>query len=98
LGSSLESLETQHAALLQLLKDDGIVTDDKLSRYLTQAGKASGVRWRAARVRLEHLFSTEKQKEEQLAEKEQHPADATQAPLPSQGKEAISLGSGEPSE
>ncbi len=88
LGSSLENLETQHVALLQFLKDDGIVTDDQLAPYLTQARKTSNVRWRATRVRLERLFSTEKQKEEQLAEKEQHQARAAQAPIQNQGKAA----------
>jgi hypothetical protein len=69
LGSSLERLEAQQAALLQLLKDKNLVTDDQLGPYLTQAGKASNVRWRAARIRLDSLLSAEKQKEEQLAEK-----------------------------
>ena len=40
LGSSLESLETQHAALLQFLKDNGTVTDEQFDPYLTQAGRA----------------------------------------------------------
>lgn len=79
LGSSLESLEKQHGALLQLLKDKDIVTDDQLAPYLTKAGKASNVRWLAARIRLEHLFSGEKQREEQLAEK-QHQAGTAQVP------------------
>ena len=90
LGSSLEDLETQHAALLQFLKDQDIVTDDQLASYLTQAGKTSNVRWRATRVRLERLFSTEKQNEEQLAEKVQRQAGAAQAPFQNQGKEAKS--------
>jgi hypothetical protein len=87
LGSSLEDLEARHAALLQFLKDGGIVTDDQLAPYLTQAGKTSNVRWLAARIRLERLFSAERQKEEQLAEKMQHQAGATQAPVQNQGKE-----------
>lgn len=62
LGSSLESLETQQAALVQLLKEKGIVTDKELAPYLNQAGNASSVRWRAAHVRLEHLFSAAAQK------------------------------------
>jgi hypothetical protein len=76
LGSSLEELETQQVALLQFLKDDGIVTDEQFAPYLTQASHASSVKWRAARIRLERLFSTEKQKEEQLAEKEKQAKDA----------------------
>jgi hypothetical protein len=98
LGSSLENLETQHAALLQFLKDDGIVTDDQLAPYLTQAGKASNVRWLAARVRLGRLFSIEKQKEEQLALNEQDQAGTARAPFQNQEKEAKSKndeGSGE---
>ena len=90
LGSSLEKLEAQHAALLQFLIDDGIVTDDKLAPYLTQAGKASNVRWVAARIRLARLFSTERQRGEQLAEKEQHQAGVAQAPSQDHGKEAKS--------
>ncbi len=88
LSSSLEHLETQYAALLQLLRDNGTVTDDQLAPYLAQAGKASDVRWRAARVRLESLISAEERKKEQLAEKEQHQAATAQSPLQNQGKEA----------
>ena len=64
LGSSLENLETQHAALLQFLKDNEIVTDDQFAPYLARAENASSVRWRAARIRLESLFRNERQKEE----------------------------------
>jgi len=45
LGSSLESMETQQGALLQFLKDKGIVNDEELAPYLIQAGNASNVRW-----------------------------------------------------
>jgi hypothetical protein len=81
LGSSLENVETQHAALLQFLKDNDIVTDEQLAPYLAQAGKASSVRWRVARIRLERLFSTEKQQEEQLAEKGLHKTGGAQPPI-----------------
>jgi hypothetical protein len=87
LGSSLENLETQHAALFQFLKDHGIVTDDQIAPYLSQAGKTSSVRWRAARVRLERLFSAEKSREEDAAEKGQHLTSGEQAPSQSQEKE-----------
>jgi hypothetical protein len=89
LGSSLENLEKQHGALLQLLKDKDIVTDDQLAPYLAQAGKASNVRWLAARIRLEHLFSAEKQREEKLAE-EQHKAVPAQEPAQDHPEEAKS--------
>ena len=88
LGSSLENLETQQVALLQFLKDNGIVTDDQFAPYLTQAGKTSNVRWRVARIRLERLFLNERQKEEKLTESEQHQAGAGQAPIQNQEKEA----------
>ncbi len=68
LGSSLEDLEAGQAALIQFLKDQGIVTDEQFAAYLKQAGKASSVRWRAARVRLEHLIEGEKAREEKAAE------------------------------
>jgi hypothetical protein len=78
LGSSLERLETQQSALLQFLKDKGIVTDEQLAPYLSQAGNASNVRWRAAHVRLEHIFSAAEQKEQQ--EEERQAAEAQTRP------------------
>jgi hypothetical protein len=94
-GASLEKLETQQTALLQFLKDKGIVTDDQLAPYLEQAGKVSDVRWRAARIRLAPLISKEKEREEQRekqskeqpAEKEQPQANAPQAPSHDRGKQ-----------
>ncbi len=55
---SLEALDTKCAAILQFLKTKGIATDDELAPYFEQAGNASSVRWRAARVRINHLLST----------------------------------------
>lgn len=55
----LERLETLTGALLQLLKDNGTATDEKLAPYLEQASTASDVRMRAARARLEHLFTAD---------------------------------------
>jgi hypothetical protein len=81
LGSSLENLETQQAALLQFLKDKGIVTEEQLAPYLNQAGDASSVRWRAARARLEHIFSAAEQKEQEAAKRqEERQAAETQTP------------------
>jgi hypothetical protein len=68
LGSSLEDLEASQAALIQFLKDQGIVTDEQFADYRKQASKASSVRWRAARVRLQHLIEGEKAREEKAAE------------------------------
>ena len=79
LGSSLKNLETEHAALLQFLKDNGMLTDEQFAPYLAQAGTASSVRWRAAHIRLESLFSSERQKEEKLREDEKHQKGAEQA-------------------
>ena len=53
----LESLETKCAAILAFLKEKGIATDEQLAPYLEQAADASGVKWHAARVRMEHLFA-----------------------------------------
>jgi hypothetical protein len=68
LTSSLEDIETQQRALFQFLKDRGDFTDEQFAPYLSQAGKASGVRWRAVRVRLDHLIEGEKAREEKAAE------------------------------
>ena len=88
LGSSLKNLETGHAALLQFLKDNGVLSDDQFAPYLAQAGTASSVRWRAAHIRLEGLFSSEKQKEEKLREDEKRQTGAGQAPIQNQEPEA----------
>src|SRR5580700_11944366 len=60
LFSLLETQETQRAAIQQLIKDKGIACDSELAPYLDQAGNASSVRWRAARVRINYLLSSTK--------------------------------------
>jgi hypothetical protein len=75
----LETLETQNAAVLEFLKDQGIATDEKLAPYLERAGSASSVKWRAARARTAYLLAPAPKKatddHEQPAEKQpQRPA------------------------
>jgi len=52
-----EAMETRIDAILQFLKDKGIATDEQLTPYLEEAGKASYVKWLATRLRVEHLLS-----------------------------------------
>lgn len=69
LFSSLEALETRSAAVLEFLKDKGLATDEELAPHFEQAANASNVRWRAARVRLNHLLSSALKPDEKVAEK-----------------------------
>jgi hypothetical protein len=57
LFSLLEALETQNIAVLQFLQDENIAPEKKLAHYIERAGNASSVKWRAARVRMEHLLA-----------------------------------------
>jgi hypothetical protein len=78
----LETQETNSTAVLQLLKDQGIASDEKLSTYLDQAGRASYVKWRAARMRMEYLLTpnqketADKDKSKQAQPKEAQPKEA----------------------
>jgi hypothetical protein len=69
----LEAQETQSAAVLQFLKDQGIATEEKLAPYLEQAGNGSSVKWRAARKRMEYLLTPiQKEATDSPKEADQH--------------------------
>src|SRR4029077_5973315 len=69
LFSSFEDSETQSAALLLFLKDQGIATEEKLAPYFEQAANTSEVRWRAAGVRMAPLGASALKPPEPAAEK-----------------------------
>ncbi len=64
-----EAIDTRNAAIVQLLKDKGIASDQQLAPYLEQAAKASNVKWLAARLRMGRLFSVPETKGEAAWEK-----------------------------
>jgi hypothetical protein len=53
---TFEKLESRSLAILRFLKDKNIATEKELQPFLDQAANASEVEWRAARLRLRHLF------------------------------------------
>ena len=54
---TLEALDAQSAGLLAFLENEGLATAERLAPHLDRAGKASNVRWRATRVRIDRLLS-----------------------------------------
>ena len=57
LFSILETLETQNRAILEFMKDRGIAKEEELAPFFEEAAKASNVRWRATRIRVNHLLA-----------------------------------------
>ena len=76
---ALEALETQSGAIVQFLKERGIASDNDLAPFVERAANASNVRWRAARVRIDHLLSAAakaaEEKERAVTEKERRDYD-----------------------
>jgi len=69
----LESLDTKNTAILQALKERGLLTDEEFAPYLEQAANMTSVRWLAARVRIERLLSTKVQDSEKPPESNRGP-------------------------
>src|SRR5258708_14111537 len=74
----LEAQETHSVAVLQFLKDQGIATDEKLAPYLEQAGRASNVKWLAARRRMEYLLTPIAKKTTDVDKNKEKPQEAGQ--------------------
>jgi hypothetical protein len=56
----LELVETQSGSLMAFLRDNGIVTDEKLAPYLEQAASATEVKSRAIHARFDFLFDSDR--------------------------------------
>lgn len=69
LFSSLETLDTQNAAILQLLREKGMASEEELASCMERAGDMASVRWRAVRVRVDYLLSSAMKAEEEAAER-----------------------------
>jgi hypothetical protein len=74
----MEDLETRSVAVLEYLKEQGGVTDEKLAPYLDRAAAASDVRWRAARARMEHLLAPKPKSATEVG-KDERTKDASQS-------------------
>ncbi len=84
----LETQETNSTAVLQLLKDQGIASDEKLSSYLDQAGRTSNVKWRAARMRMEYLLTPiQKEAADNNKSKQAQPSEAQPKEAANNGEE-----------
>lgn len=54
----LELLDAEIGAIIQSLKDKGVITNEEFAQYLKRADVASEVRERSLRVRMEYLFAS----------------------------------------
>ncbi len=72
-----EALETRSAAILQLLKDKGLTTDEEFAHYLEQAANGSNVKWLAARIRVERLLSSALKEDKDASKAEKTKAEPT---------------------
>ena len=55
---TIQAADSTGAAIVRVLKDKKIVSEDELAPYLEQAANASSVKQRAARLRVERLFTS----------------------------------------
>lgn len=72
LFSAMEALETQNDAILQCLKNRGTISDEDFAPFLEKSANASNVRWRAARIRMNHLLAGAANASE-MAQEKSHP-------------------------
>jgi hypothetical protein len=66
----LRAIDAQSSAAVEFLKAKGMTTHDEFGQYLQQASDASDVRWLAARLRLERLFSTAESEAKETVEED----------------------------
>jgi len=90
-----ERLETQSAAILQMLTDKGVVAPEDRERYLEQAGTASEIKWRAARVRMERLLEPSS-KIAESGRRDDHKSAGSQSEQKKETPESLAQASGEP--
>jgi hypothetical protein len=91
---ALEALETQSGAMIEFLKERGIASDNDLAPFVERAANASSVRWRAARLRINHLLSaaakaaeaSDKKEREVRKEKTEAPHDRETSQKASEGR------------
>jgi hypothetical protein len=83
----MEDLETRSVAIVEYMKEQGGVSDEKLAPYLDRAAAASDVRWRAARARMEHLLAPKPKSATEVGN-DQKAKSAPESQSQSKGKEA----------